>query len=145
MTIAPLGPADLDDVVAVARDAFAAPWTREAFAAELSRELAMSRALRVDGSLVAYVIAWALGGELEILSIATAVSAQRRGHARHLLASLLDEARARGVTRAFLEVRADNMAAIALYRSLGFRDAGRRAGYYADDTDAVLMAWAPAT
>jgi ribosomal-protein-alanine N-acetyltransferase len=36
-------------------------------------------------------------------------------------------------------VRLDNAAAIPLYRSLGWRDAGRRRGYYHDGTDALLL------
>ena len=38
-----------------------------------------------------------------------------------------------------LEVAASNMAAIALYERLGFRQVGRRKGYYADGEDACLM------
>ena len=53
--------------------------------------------------------------------------------------ALVGVARARGATRAFLEVRATNSAAIALYREAGFRETGRRTRYYADGDDALLM------
>ena len=40
----------------------------------------------------------------------------------------------------FLEVRADNPVAQALYRSEGFVEVGRRARYYQpDDVDAIVM------
>jgi len=41
----------------------------------------------------------------------------------------------------FLEVRASNIPAIALYRRLGFSDAGTRPGYYRNGDDALLLRW----
>jgi ribosomal-protein-alanine N-acetyltransferase len=40
-----------------------------------------------------------------------------------------------------LEVRASNHAAIALYRSLGFRSIGTRTAYYPDDGEDALIMW----
>ena len=45
------------------------------------------------------------------------------GHARRLILSALKWARQRGACRAWLQVEADNAAALALYRSLGFAEA----------------------
>lgn len=45
---------------------------------------------------------------------------RRRGIGRRLIDATIAKARVRGVTRIVLEVRADNGAAIALYRSTGF-------------------------
>jgi len=45
--------------------------------------------------------------------------------------------------RVFLEVRASNAAALALYRSAGFREIGVRRGYYQNangSEDAITMA-----
>ena len=48
--------------------------------------------------------------------------------------------RARGVASLYLEVRASNQAAIALYERFGFRDVGRRRNYYQHPTeDARVM------
>ena len=52
----------------------------------------------------------------------------------------LRAARAEGAQRAFLEVRAGNAAAQAMYRKYGFTVAGVRRGYYKDNNeDAFLM------
>ncbi len=48
-----------------------------------------------------------------------------------------------GVASGFLEVRADNAAARALYRATGWEEIGLRRGYYADGVDAVLMRHTP--
>jgi len=46
-----------------------------------------------------------------------------------------------GVEEAFLEIRADNQAALRLYAELGWETAGTRTSYYRDGTDAVVMRW----
>lgn len=53
--------------------------------------------------------------------------------------SLLDEARRRGCREVFLEVRAENTAAIRLYERTGFEVAGGRRGYYGRGADAIVM------
>ena len=57
-----------------------------------------------------------------LFEVATDAGQRRRGHARRLLLSALKWARQRGARRAWLQVEADNAAALALYRSLGFTE-----------------------
>ena len=76
----------------------------------------------------------------DIQTIASAPAFRRQGLARKLLHALMDEARARGVSELFLEVRADNQAARQLYVSEGFEEIDRRSGYYQPDgVDAIVM------
>lgn len=80
----------------------------------------------------------AVQGDIQTLAVAPAF--RRRGIARRLLRLLLEEAAKRGVVDVFLEVRADNDAAMRLYVSEGFREISRRRGYYQPDgIDAVVM------
>jgi ribosomal protein S18 acetylase RimI-like enzyme len=52
----------------------------------------------------------------------------------------MDHAKKSGATEVFLDVRADNRAARALYESMGFSEISRRPGYYQPDgVDAVVM------
>lgn len=69
--------------------------------------------------------------EAELITIAVAPTAQRKGQGRGLLEAFERNAAQRDAERAFLEVAADNLGAIALYDSAGWRQTGRRAGYYA--------------
>lgn len=81
---------------------------------------------RTEGFALARVVL----DEAELLTIATAPDARRKGIARGLLSELLAQVTARGAGQIFLEVATDNAAARALYHAAGFAQAGRRAGYY---------------
>ena len=71
-----------------------------------------------------------VGDEAELLTICVDPDAQGAGRGRAMLNRLIAEAQARGAAAMFLEVAADNAAALALYNAAGFVQTGRRAGYY---------------
>lgn len=104
------------------------------------------------GRLLGYggVRAVAGAADADIQTIAIAEASRGRGRGRALLRALLQTARDRGAREVFLEVRADNPTAAALYASEGFVEIARRPRYYQpDDVDAVVMkldlvAWAAA-
>lgn len=81
--------------------------------------------------------------EAELLMIAVAPEARRRGLGQALLARFEAAARDRGAARAFLEVAAGNRPARALYAAAGWREAGLRRGYYrranGPAEDAIVM------
>lgn len=83
-----------------------------------------------------------LAGESELLTLAVDPRHQRRGIARALLTAWLDAVQAKADT-AFLEVAADNLAALTLYEQQGFTRSGLRKAYYrrqgGPSVDAVLM------
>jgi ribosomal protein S18 acetylase RimI-like enzyme len=63
-----------------------------------------------------------------ITSVVVAPPDRGTGLGRELVRAVLDTCRSRGFTRCRLEVRSDNVAAIAMYTGLGFVDAGARDG-----------------
>jgi ribosomal protein S18 acetylase RimI-like enzyme len=77
-------------------------------------------------------------GEAELLRIGVAPVARGRGVGRRLLAACQAALAAEGIRGLFLEVRAGNVAARALYAALGWEEQGRRARYYPDGEDALL-------
>ena len=118
---------------------FPHPWTRDQLASELA--LASSLALvahDVDGALAGYVLFRRMFDEAELLRLAVVPRRQRAGLATALVERGLDELRAAGCATAFLEVRADNQAAIELYARNGWQPDGRRPRYYPDGVDAIL-------
>ncbi|WP_241843120.1 ribosomal protein S18-alanine N-acetyltransferase [Agromyces albus] len=86
------------------------------------------------------LLAPAGSGQGDIQTIAVAPAARGMGLGRGLMHALITQARRRHVAELFLEVRADNAIARALYASLGFRQIGVRRGYYQPDgVDAITM------
>jgi ribosomal-protein-alanine N-acetyltransferase len=115
------------------------PWSRRQWEEELRHPHALLLPAWEDDELLGYAAFRTLADEAELLRIATAPEARRRGIAAALLARGLERLQEDGVRRCFLEVRADNLPAVALYRRFGFCESGRRRGYYPDGCDALLM------
>jgi [ribosomal protein S18]-alanine N-acetyltransferase len=139
--LAPMTLDDLDAVLAIEKASFHTPWSRGAFRYELTQNrVARSIVLRCGRDLVGYLCLWEIGHEIHITNLAVHPRFRRRGAARTLLGSVLDEARRKKVELVFLEVRPTNVEAVSLYESLGFRVIGRRKGYYFDTgEDALVM------
>ncbi|MEM6661552.1 MAG: GNAT family N-acetyltransferase [Pseudomonadota bacterium] len=76
------------------------------------------------------VVVLVAADEAEVLTIAVKPGGRRRGRGRALLQSAMRQASDLGASRLFLEVASDNKAARALYWREGFREVGRRKGYY---------------
>ena len=112
------------------------PWSDADFAAFLSDPLAF---LLVEGD-AGFLLGRAVAGEAELLTLAVAPEARRRGLGRKRVARFLYQARLRSAALAFLEVAEDNAAARALYTGQGFAESGRRPGYYARPDGSRLAA-----
>jgi [ribosomal protein S18]-alanine N-acetyltransferase len=116
------------------------PWDAASFAGFVGDPLVF---LLVEGD-AGFLLGRALAGEAELLTLAVAPEARRRGLGQRLVSRFLYQARLRGAGRAFLEVAADNAPAVALYESAGFFRAGQRRAYYrtpdGNRIDALVLA-----
>jgi [ribosomal protein S18]-alanine N-acetyltransferase len=114
------------------------PWSEAALAAAMRQPDSLGLLARLAGQVVGYALYRVILDEAELLRLAVAPGSRRRGNARALLGRGDALLRARGCAAAFLEVRADNLPAIRLYESAGWRRVGSRPGYYPDGMAAVL-------
>lgn len=142
---------DLGAIMAIERASFPSDaWSAEAMRAELASRHGRYVVLEEGGAVVGYAGLRHLAGgkDADVQTIAVSADARGRGQGRALLRALLETAAERRAREVFLEVRADNPVATALYASEGFAELGRRPRYYQpDDVDAVVMrldlrAWA---
>jgi ribosomal-protein-alanine N-acetyltransferase len=143
VTIGALTPADAQRCAELEMQLFDGddPWPAVAFNRELAGKHNHYVGARVAGALVGYAGISRLGRtppfEYEVHTIGVDPACQGRGIGRRLLDELLAFADGAAV---YLEVRTDNEAAIALYRSTGFAQIGLRRHYYrVSGADAYTM------
>lgn len=133
---------DLRAVAAIERVVFPDPWSHAMFVAHLRYgppEMFLV-AESADGELLGYALTRTVLDEAELLNIAVAPSARRRGIGVALLRAAMETCRAHGAEWMLLEVREANVAARSLYERHGFTPVGRRAGYYhSPREDAIVM------
>jgi ribosomal-protein-alanine N-acetyltransferase len=135
---------DLPAVMAIEHQAFSNPWSTEMVKKELTQDwstvLIVEEPTPAGWQLRAFAIFWLVADEVHVLNVATDQAVQRRGFGRQVMSAVLETGKAQKCRMATLEVRRSNLAALALYTSLGFRAVGMRPSYYQDNReDAVIM------
>lgn len=141
-TISSLTTTDLPRAYDIETRAHAFPWSEKTFATNQG-ERYLNLRLLVDDTMAAFAITQVVLDEATLFNIAVDPQWQRQGIGRMLLEHLICELEKRDVLTLWLEVRASNHAAIALYESLGFNEATIRRNYYPTATgreDAIIMA-----
>jgi ribosomal-protein-alanine N-acetyltransferase len=135
---------DLPGLLAIESASFVQPWSEADFLSELRKFPMSLYIIRRDseGPVLGYVCFWTAADEFQLFNLAVHPDHRRQGLGRRLLTFLLIQAREKRIPKVFLEVRASNLAAIALYGALGFKTLYRRPGYYAPSgEDALVMEW----
>jgi len=137
---------DLPAVLLVERKAYTAPWS-EAIFRDCLRVRYLCVVAEREAEIIGHAVMSIAAGECHVLNLCVHPSLHQRGIGRRMLRRLLALGRRQGADTAFLEVRASNVSALALYRGEGFCEVGLRRGYYpaagADASgreDAVAMA-----
>lgn len=117
---------------------FPRSWTAEAIAGLMETPGTLALEDRAEQTLRGFILVRSGGGEAEILTLAVTPLHRRQGVATGLIEAIV--ARLDGsVGTLWLEVAADNVAALKLYAETGFEIAGRRPAYYQGGSDAVVM------
>ncbi|MFT3758270.1 ribosomal protein S18-alanine N-acetyltransferase [Thauera sp.] len=137
----PMQAGDLDWIEPHETALHAFPWSRGNFLDSLTAGHG-AWVMKEEGGMVAYAVVLAVLDEAHLLNISVIRSAQRRGLGRILLEWLHGDARNKGATQFFLEVRPSNTAALSLYQALGYEQIGLRKAYYpaaVGREDAIVM------
>jgi ribosomal-protein-alanine acetyltransferase len=132
--------ADAGAVGAIAQEASElANWTEESYRESLSWQGIVALVREEEGKVTGFIIGRQVADEGEIFNLAVGAASRRRGEGGALLKAAMEEFRARGVCRVFLDVRESNAAGMAFYEKHGFSKTGRRAGYYRDPEEAAIV------
>ena len=129
LTFRPMRDDDLAAVLAVECESYEFPWSRGIFE-DCLRVGYVCWVGEIESSVMAHGIMSVAVGECHIFNLCVHPDHQRYGHGRRLLRHLLSLALDHGAETAFLEVRASNTGARALYASEGFCEIGTRRRYY---------------
>jgi ribosomal-protein-alanine N-acetyltransferase len=95
--------------------------------------------VRETPELLAFLVAHHLGPEWELENIVVAPFARRKGLGARLVGELLTHVREAGSEHVFLEVRESNQPARILYEKSGFKETGRRSGYYMNPSEDAIL------
>jgi ribosomal-protein-alanine N-acetyltransferase len=128
--ISEAGPRDAAALAALHGVSFRRGWSDGEFEALLLDRNVVAHRASVGRTLAGFILSRLAAGEAEILSVAVAPAYRGRGLARQLLDLNLRRLAGLGAEAVFLEVDEDNAPACRLYRRAGFREVGRRGGYY---------------
>ena len=140
VVIRPGRPADIAGIASLEQEAFGAEaWSAAVAAQEVSAPDRRTLVALGDARVIGYAVTWTTGEVADLQRVVVGAGARRGGVASRLLRELLADAAADGVRRVLLEVSEHNTAALALYARWGFRAIDRRARYYRDGSDAVVL------
>jgi ribosomal-protein-alanine N-acetyltransferase len=126
------GPDQAGAIAALHKRLFDPPWDEAGIRALLDHPASTAFVAMIGNpkTVVGFVMGQLAADEAEILSIGVANDWQRKGIGRRLVDGFARAVARAEVKRVFLEVAADNSAAVGLYPRLGFTETGRRKGYY---------------
>ncbi|MDD1771314.1 MAG: GNAT family N-acetyltransferase [Methanomassiliicoccales archaeon] len=136
--------ANVDDLPAILRlekDAFGP----ERFSDELAERLItapdITTLVAEDGKVEAYVMVHIIRSYEtgDVLSLAVSKARRRQGLGRKVMEEVERLSSDEGVITMMLYVRPDNVSAVSLYISLGYKVLARCRGYYPDGSDADMM------
>jgi ribosomal-protein-alanine N-acetyltransferase len=132
--IEPVGGANAMHLARIHAETFHRPWSDEDFQALLLEDKVFGFIAREEGNPGAppggFVLARLVLDEAEILTIGVLPQLQRRGIGHALMDAALRHLHNARATTLFLEVDELNKPALELYRRLGFKQVGKRPGYY---------------
>lgn len=92
-----------------------------------------------DSGIKGFLIYLDLSTEIELIDVAVEKEKERQGIGTRLLNELFTIAKAKGVKLISLEVREDNLNAIAFYERNSFVKSHLRKDYYEDSCNAIVM------
>ncbi len=135
---------DLDQVCRIENSSFSVPWSRKSFEESLANpNVTYVVACPEDNieQILGYCGAYLIGDEADINQVAVAQEHRGNGIGKQMLGRLMHMLEEKGILAVTLEVRKSNVAAIALYESLGFVTEGVRKNFYDKPTEDALIMW----
>jgi len=134
---------DLPAVRAIEGLSFSNPWSDNTFRGEIQNTPVSSPLVvvrRPGEEVVGYIVYWQIRDDVQVNNIAVHPECRGLGLGEAMMRFAIAKVRAAGAQFMTLEVRQSNVAAVALYKKLGFEVLGMRKNYYTKpDEDACVL------
>ena len=149
LELKPLTTSQVSEIVALDRICIGGLWTAEAYLREIDSPRSSLLALSIGDrnleqsqfKIIGMACLWAIVDEAHLTLLAVHPDYRGRGLGELLLIALLQDAIARQLEWATLEVNVNNSAALNLYYKYGFQVVGTRKGYYQPAGDDAAILW----
>ena len=114
-------------------------WAEDAILSHLESPICGALVASLNGQPCGYLLYQTIAPEFELLRVGTLPECRGRGAGNALVCALFERAKALGASEGFLEVRASNQAARALYEKNGYTLCGERKNYYKNPTEHAAL------
>lgn len=137
--VRPMREEDIEGVVAIENETFSIPWSAKSFLDACKEEYNIYLVCEIEGEIAGYCGLWTVMGEGNITNMAVAQKYRKHGIGTALMQAMEMLGQKMDVSIFFLEVRAGNVAAQKLYEKMGYREIGRRKGFYEKPKEDALV------
>ena len=132
---------DIEQVYDLEKSIFSIPWSKNSFESSVKNKNTLFIVAEEEGEILGYLGMYIFSDEADISNVAVSKQYRRQHIAKQMMDDILLKAQAAGVKHVTLEVRETNVAAIKLYKNMGFVEAGIRKNYYEEPTENALIMW----
>ena len=137
---------EVPEILALDQLCFGGIWSKQGYEREIDSPnssilLLFLKQDNLEAQLIGLGCLWSIVEEAHITLLGIHPDYQGQGLGKLLLTSLLQNAVARKLERATLEVKTTNYSAITLYQKFGFKVAGRRKNYYPKTGEDAFILW----
>jgi len=133
LTFTPIILPDITPLMQIEDKCHSHPWSEKTFRSCIGDRYfgeKLSETLRESNNIVGFYIGEQVIDEATLMDICVSPNNQGKGLGKKLLTKFINQAKAKGAVKIWLEVRAKNIPAQMLYMNVGFIETGRRTGYY---------------
>ena len=143
LKLTPIIKADIVKLMPIENACHSHPWNEKTFTSCIGGRY-FGEKLNESKTLVGFYVGEFVIDEATLMDICVEPSEQGKGLGKTLLNKFIQQAKAKGALKIWLEVRAKNISAQMLYMNAGFIEISRRTGYYPSSRgfgyeDAIVM------
>jgi ribosomal-protein-alanine N-acetyltransferase len=133
LTFTPITPSDINLLMPIENECHSHPWSEKTFSSCIGGRYfgeKLSTSLKESHDISGFYIGEHVIDEATLMDICVSPDKQGKGLGKKLILQFINQAKAQGAVKIWLEVRAKNITAQMLYMNVGFIETGRRTGYY---------------